>query len=69
MEYIFQTERFYLSSFYIDDTKFIIELVNSPGWLEYIGDRNIKTEEQAKAYLQNGPLVSYKVHGFGLSLS
>jgi RimJ/RimL family protein N-acetyltransferase len=68
MNYILETERLILRQFTINDAKFIIELVNSPGWIENIGDRNIKTEEQAREYLQNGPLKSYEVNGFGLSL-
>ena len=42
------------------DTEFIIQLLNSPGWLKFIGDRNVKTEDDAKAYLENGPLTSYR---------
>jgi len=68
MEYIIETERLRLREFNSEDSKFIVELVNSPGWLEFIGDRNIKTEEQAKIYLENGPIRSYHENGFGLSL-
>jgi RimJ/RimL family protein N-acetyltransferase len=68
MNYILETERLRLKEFTLNDTKFIIELLNSPGWLEFIGDRNVKTEEQAIAYLQNGPLKSYQENGFGLYL-
>ena len=68
MEPILETERLRLRRFTIDDTKFIIKLVNSPGWIEFIGDRNIKTDDQAREYLQNGPLKSYELNGFGLSL-
>ena len=68
MKYILETERLRLRQFSTADAKFILELVNSPGWLEFIGDRNVKTEEQAIAYLQNGPINSYEVNGFGLSL-
>lgn len=68
MNYILETERLRLRQFSLGDTKFIIELVNTAGWIENIGDRNIKTEEQAREYLQNGPLKSYEVNGFGLSL-
>lgn len=66
--HILETERLRLRKFTLDDTKFIIELLNSPGWIEFIGDRNVKTEEQAIEYLKNGPLKSYKQNGFGLSL-
>jgi len=68
MKTIVETERLLLREFTLQDTAFIIELLNSPGWIKYIGDRNIKTEEQALAYLQNGPLKSYQQNGFGLSM-
>ena len=63
-----QTDRLILRQFELSDSKFIIELVNSPGWIEFIGDRNIKTEEAAVHYRQNGPIKSYKENGFGLSM-
>ena len=68
MNKILETERLRLREFTLDDTQFIIDLLNSPGWLKYIGDRNIKTEEQAVNYLKNGPMKSYAQNGFGLSL-
>src|SRR6201986_3267525 len=68
MNYILETERLRVREFTLNDAAFIIELVNSPGWLKYIGDRNIKTDDKAKEYLQNGPLKSYAENGFGLSM-
>lgn len=68
MKSILETERLLIRQLTTDDAAFIIELVNSPGWLTYIGDRHIKTEEEAKTYLLNGPLASYETHGFGLYL-
>lgn len=68
MKYILETERLTLREFVTADTDFIIRLVNSPGWLKFIGDRNIKTTEQAKAYLENGPIQSYNDNGFGLAM-
>jgi RimJ/RimL family protein N-acetyltransferase len=65
---ILETERLRLRQFEKTDAAFIIELVNSPGWLEYIGDRNVKTEEEAIVYLENGPVRSYLVNGYGLWL-
>lgn len=65
---ILQTDRLILREFNLADTGFIIELLNSPGWIEFIGDRNVKTEEQAVNYLENGPLKSYRQNGFGLSM-
>jgi RimJ/RimL family protein N-acetyltransferase len=68
MNYIVETKRLCLREFTLGDHVFIIELLNSPGWIQFIGERNVKTAEQAVAYLQNGPLKSYQQHGFGLSL-
>lgn len=65
MKEILQTERLRLRELSYADTKFIISLLNSPGSLKYIGDRKVKTEEQAKIYLENGPLKSYKDNGYG----
>ena len=68
MNYILETERLRLREFTLNDAAFIVELVNSEGWLKNIGDRNIKTNDKAKEYLQNGPLKSYAENGFGLSM-
>lgn len=68
MDYIIETKRLRLREFTLDDTAFIVELLNSPGWLQYIGDRNVRTEVQAKHYLINGPMKSYTDYGYGLSL-
>src|SRR5678815_2385373 len=66
--YILQTHRLQLRQFNVDDWEFIIRLLNSDGWLKYIGDRNVKTKEQAENYLKKGPLKNYEQNGFGLSM-
>ncbi len=63
---ILETHRLQLRELTHDDISFIIELLNSPGWLQYIGDRNVRTAEQAQAYLENGPIKSYATNGYGL---
>ena len=68
MKYILETDRLRLREFTLHDADYIVTLVNSPGWLQYIGDRNIKTNEQAKTYLENGPFKSYRENGYGLSM-
>lgn len=52
-----------------DDAPFILELLNDPDFLRYIGDRGVRTLEDAAAYIANGPLASYARHGFGLYLA
>ncbi|MFA6261004.1 MAG: GNAT family N-acetyltransferase [Bacteroidia bacterium] len=63
---ILETQRLVLRKLTLNDTAFILELLNSEGWIRFIGDRNVKNEEQAKYYLENGPLKSYREHDFGL---
>lgn len=65
---IASTERLLIRELSVHDAPFIFRLVNSPSWLRYIGDRNVKSEEDAKKYLKNGPLKSYDDNGFGLYL-
>lgn len=65
MTKIAETERLRIRKFTADDTAFIFQLLNTPGWLKFIGDRNIKSEEDARLYLVNGPLFSYHRFGFG----
>lgn len=66
MRHILETERLQLRELTYADAAFIIELLNSPGWLAYIGDRNVRNEAQAIAYLENGPIKSYALNGYGL---
>lgn len=68
MNVILSTDRLRLKEFTLNDHAFIIELLNSPGWLKYIGDRNVKSVEDAENYLSSGPIKSYAENGFGLSL-
>ena len=62
---IAETPRLIISKITLKDSKFFHELVNTPHWLKYIGDRNIKTVNDAKTYLKNITLKSYADFGFG----
>lgn len=66
---ILETERLRLRELTLDDAAFIFELVNDPAWLRYIGDRGVRTVEDAGRYILNGPRASYAQHGFGLYLA
>ena len=65
---ILETERLTLSEQTEDDASFICELMKSEGWLKYIGDRNIKSVEDARNYIVNGAMKSYRESGFGFYL-
>jgi RimJ/RimL family protein N-acetyltransferase len=47
----FATERLSLSPPTPDDAAFVLELLNDPGWLANIGDRGVRTLEDARAYI------------------
>jgi RimJ/RimL family protein N-acetyltransferase len=65
---ILETERLLIRRFTSDDAPFILELLNEPSFIQNIGDRNIRSVEDARTYLLNGAIASYEKHGFGLSL-
>lgn len=51
MEFSTETERLYLRPLNEKDSSFILELVNTKGWLEFIGDRKIYSLENAIEYI------------------
>ena len=61
-----QTERLLLRWLDPGDSAFILELVNDPSWMWYIGDKGVKTIQDAKRYIENGPVEMYQRLGFGL---
>ncbi|PFK31209.1 GNAT family N-acetyltransferase [Bacillus cereus] len=65
---ILETERLTLRLQTSDDAAFILELLNDPSWLRFIGDRGVKTLEDARSYILNGPIRMYEQFGFCLFL-
>lgn len=61
-----ETERLELRELAAPDAAFILELVNDPDWLRNIGDRGVRSLDDARAYIANGPAASYARFGFGL---
>lgn len=60
-----ETHRLILKTFTIDDAPFILELMNTPDWIKFIGDRNVRTVEQAATYLKNNQLKAYESQDYG----
>ena len=63
-----ETERLILRWLQTSDAAFILELVNEPSWLKYIGDKGVKTLKDAENYIRKGPIEMYERLGFGLYL-
>ncbi len=65
---LLETNRLILREFNADDANFILELLNTPSWLKFIGDRNVKNINDANKYISDKLLNSYSKNGFGLYL-
>jgi RimJ/RimL family protein N-acetyltransferase len=66
--FLIETARLALRRMTTDDAAFIVRLLNQPSFLRFIGDKGVRTEEDARRYIEEGPLASYGRHGFGLFL-
>ena len=62
------TDRLAIRQFELTDDEFILHLLNEKSFLHFIGDKGVRTLEDARDYLSNGPMASYAAHGFGLFL-
>jgi [ribosomal protein S5]-alanine N-acetyltransferase len=63
---VIQTERLVLRELDLNDAAFILELLNEPAFLRFIGDKGVRTLDGARDYMRKGPIDSYGQHGFGL---
>jgi len=62
------TERLRIRELTPADAPFILALLNDPDFIRNIGDRNVRTPDDARRYIEAGPMASYARHGFGLCL-
>ena len=61
----FETDRLLLQSTSVKDAPLILELLNTPKWLKYIGDRHVKTISDAQNYIEERIIPQQKSLGFG----
>jgi RimJ/RimL family protein N-acetyltransferase len=66
---VLETDRLVLRRMSIEDAEFMLGLLNEPSWLRFIGDRGVRTLEEARAYILKGPVDMYDRLGFGLYLT
>ncbi len=66
MPFIFQTERLSLHALTDDDAPWMFRLLNEPSFIQFIGDKGIKTLEDAKKYISERAAKSYEKWGYGL---
>lgn len=65
MTHILATNRLVLREFVPEDDAFILQLLNTPSWLAFIGDRDLHTREDARHYITDKLMQGYKDSGFG----
>ncbi len=52
MQDVFSTDRLTLDKLSTDDAVFISRLVNTAGWIRFIGNRNVNNHADAEAYIR-----------------
>ena len=66
---VLETDRLTLRRLTLADAEFILQLLNEPSFIRFIGDRGVRTLEDARKYILQGPIASYERFGFGLYLT
>jgi RimJ/RimL family protein N-acetyltransferase len=65
---VLETVRLSIRRFTEGDALFVLRLLNEPSFILNIGDRGVRTMEDARGYIAQGPIESYARFGFGLYL-
>jgi RimJ/RimL family protein N-acetyltransferase len=63
---ILETERLILREVDQSDDAFMLDLLNQPSFIKYIGDRGVRSLEQARDFIETRYRASYRDNGFGL---
>jgi RimJ/RimL family protein N-acetyltransferase len=63
---LFETERLSIGRIAEEDAGFVLAMLNDPGFLANIGDRGVRTIEDARAYIAARIHASYAAHGYGM---
>jgi ribosomal-protein-alanine N-acetyltransferase len=60
------TPRLILRRLENDDAPFVLRLLNEPSFIENIGDKGVRSLDDARRYMREGPMAMYEQYGFGL---
>jgi RimJ/RimL family protein N-acetyltransferase len=63
---ILETERLILREIVESDDAFMLDLLNQPTFIKYIGDRKVRNLEQAREFIESRYQKSYTENGYGL---
>ncbi|MTI40491.1 GNAT family N-acetyltransferase [Fulvivirga lutimaris] len=64
-EFIIKSSRVSQRKITTQDAEFIFKLVNTEGWLQFVGDRNVRNAHDAKSFIQTWALNRYENFGYG----
>jgi RimJ/RimL family protein N-acetyltransferase len=64
---VLETDRLVLRWLEGNDAPFIVELLNDASFIRFIGDKGVRSLDEARNYILDGPVASYKKFGFGLN--
>ena len=65
---VLTTQRLTLRRLSQGDAEFIVELLNDPAFLRFVGDKAVRNADDARRYILDGPVASYERYGYGLWL-
>lgn len=66
---VLETQRLVLRQLELNDADFILNLLNEPAFLRFIGDKGVRSQADAREYISLGPMDSYARCGFGMYLT
>jgi RimJ/RimL family protein N-acetyltransferase len=62
---VLETKRLVLREQSESDAGFILRLLTEPSFIRHIGDKGVRTIDDARRYILSGPVDSYRRFGFG----
>ena len=68
MTEVLVTDRLRIRRMSVHDAPFMLGLLNDPSWIRYIGDRGVRTVDDARAYILDGPMAMYARLGHGFCI-
>lgn len=63
---ILETERLLLREIISEDAAFVLDLLNQPSFIKYIGDRGVSNLDQSRDFIEIRYRQSYQNYGYGL---
>lgn len=64
-DWYLETERLVLRRVTLDDADLMLAVWNDPSFVRHVGDRGVRTTEQARAAIREGALLLYEDFGYG----